>query len=250
MRSDQATFFLRDDNTVDRIVAEGDVETELPGRASSNSEAPGPKSHERSDRAELFMTGTRNQLTTAILSGNVQLASEGMPSQGTQAPGSRQPAEAFAGRVTLHFVGQQVLKTVHAEDGVRLTQKSSRSGALIASSIASSATKAGAPSQDRAQDIEMTAPVMDFIVKDGHLLDRAETSGPPRIVITQPGANRKTVATAAKFIAKFTDKNRLATLHGEPDARIVSSTIVSGTIASKVGAPVPPDRASTSQMLD
>jgi lipopolysaccharide export system protein LptA len=29
-RSDQATFFLRDDNTVDRVLAEGDVETEIP----------------------------------------------------------------------------------------------------------------------------------------------------------------------------------------------------------------------------
>src|ERR1035438_7405482 len=257
MRSDQATFFLREDNTVDHIVAEGDVETELPGRASSsgssNSKAPGPKTHERSDRAELFMTGTRNLLPTAILSGNVQMATGDAASRvstETQASGSQQPAEAFAGRVTLHFAGQQVLKTVHAEDGVRLTQKSSQRGILIGSSIASSATKEGGQSQDRTQDMEMTAPVMDFIVRDGHLLERAETSGPPRIVITQPGANQKTVATAAQFTAKFTEKNRPAPLHGEPDAKIVSSMIVSGTIASKVGAPVPPDRASTSQMLD
>ncbi len=87
----------------------------------------------------------------------------------------------------------------------------------------------------------MTAPVMDFIVKDGHLLERAETSGPPQIVITQPGANQKTVVTAARFTAKFTDNNRLATLHGEPDAKIVSG---------KIGAPGQADRVSTSQMLD
>jgi lipopolysaccharide export system protein LptA len=87
----------------------------------------------------------------------------------------------------------------------------------------------------------MTAPVMDFIVKDGRLLERAETSGPPQIVITQPGANQKTVVTAAKFTAKFTEKNRLATLHGEPDAKIVSS---------KIGAPGQSDRVSTSKMLD
>ena len=87
----------------------------------------------------------------------------------------------------------------------------------------------------------MTAPVMDFIVKGGRQLERAVTSGPPRIVITQPGANQKTVVTAAKFTAKFTEKNRLATLHGEPDAKIVSS---------KIGAPGQPDRVSTSQMLD
>src|ERR1022692_1869995 len=219
-RSDHATFFLREDDTVDHILAEGDVETVLHGRSSSNSET-----HERSDRAELFLTGARNLLTTAILTGNVQLASLGT-----------QPADAAAGQATLHFAGRQMLKTVHAEDGVRLTQKNRESG-LVA---VPSASKGGA------QDVEMTAPVMDFMVKDGRLLERAETSGPPRIVVTQPGANQKTVVTAAKFTAKFTENNRLATLHGEPDAKIVASKIV----GSKIGAPGLPDRVSTSQMLD
>src|SRR5260370_9097538 len=98
----------------------------------------------------------------------------------------------------------------------------------------------------------MTAPVMDFIVKGGRQLERAETSGPPQIVITQPGANQKTVVTAAKFTAKFTEKNRLATLHGEPDARIISGKIVSGKMAaSEAGvAPAQPNRVSTSTLLD
>src|ERR1035441_10348361 len=117
MQSDHATFFLREDDTVDRILAEGDVESELHGRASSSSET-----HAHSDRAELFLTGARNQLTTVILSGNVRLATQGAQNQGAQ------PAEAAAGRVTLHFAGQQMLETVHAEDGVRLAQKKSQSG--------------------------------------------------------------------------------------------------------------------------
>jgi lipopolysaccharide export system protein LptA len=241
LQSDRATFFLRDDNTVDRILAEGDVRSEFHGRASSNSDA-----HARSDRAELLLTGTRNQLTTAILSGNVQLAtadaasrvSAGANHQGAQA------AEAAAGRVTLHFAvhsaGQQLLETVHAEDGVRLSQKKSQSATVAASSA-----------KEDAQDIEMTAPVMDFIVKDGRLLERAETSGSPQIVITQPGANQRTVITAVKFTAKFTEKNRLATLHGEPAAKIVASTIVDSRIVNtKIVAPGQSDRVSTSRMLD
>ena len=242
-QSDHATFFLREDNTVERILAEGDVRSELHGRAPSNSET-----HARSDRAELFLTGTRNQLTTAILSGNVQLASLGT-----------QPADAAAGRVTLHFAGnsagQQLLETVHAEDGVRLTQKNSQSGTLVAvatpgSSSAPSSTPAKGGAQN--QDIEMTAPVMDFIVKDGRLLERAETSGPPQILITQPGSNQKTVVTAAKFTAKFTEKNRLATLHGEPDAKVVSSKSGDSKSGDRkiAGAPGQPDRVSTSKMLD
>jgi lipopolysaccharide export system protein LptA len=249
LQSDQATFFLREDNTVDRILAEGNVESEFLGRADE---------HARSDRAELFLAGTRNQLTTAILSGNVQFASgerasrvsagsrnggfenQGLQKQGLQNEGSQQ-AEAAAGRVTLHFAGQQMLKTVHAEDGVRLAQKKNQSGAAVMLSAMASPRIKG-----DAQDVEMTAPVMDFIVKDGRRLERAETSGPPQIVITQPGSNQKTVVTAAKFTAKFTEKNRLATLHGEPDAKIVSGKIVGNTI----GTPGQPDRVSTSQMLD
>jgi len=259
--SDEATFFLRGDNAVDHIVAEGNVHSEIHGRTSSansntsNTSSPTAASsemRERSDRAELFLTGTRNLLTTAILTGNVQLMTEGT-----------QPATAAAGRATLHFAvtssGQQLLRTVHAEDGVRLTQKSSQGGSLV--TVATPATQAKGDSRD--QEIEMTAPVMDFIVKGGRLLERAETAGPPQIVITQPGANQKTVVTAAKFTAGFTEKNRLATLHGEPDAKIVSSTIVSSPIGSSVTNPSDigstkvassksgsTDRVSTSRMLD
>jgi len=253
MQSDQATFFLRQDNTVDRILAEGDVRTDLHGRASSNSRTSNSETHARSDRAELWLTGTRNLLTTAVLSGNVQLATGDTPisvSTGAQARAA-QPAEAAAGRVTLHFAassaGQQMLQTVHAEDGVKLVQKQAEPAMG-----GRAGTTPVSPSKMEAQDIEMTAPVMDFIVKDGRLLERAETSGPPQIVITQPGANQKTVVTAAKFTAKFAEKNRLATLHGEPDAKIVSSTIDSSKIVANRSGTVPgqTDRVSTSKVLD
>src|SRR5580658_177241 len=246
-RSDQATFFLREDNTVERVLAEGDVESEIHGSSET---------HERSDRAEMWLTGTRNLLTLAVLTGNVKLASLGA-----------QPADAAAGRVTLHFAGsaagQQLLETVHAEDGVRLSQKNSQgvTGTAVASPASSSplastlsptlASTLAPPAKGAEQDIDMTAPVMDFSVKDGRLLERAETSGPPQIVITQPESNQKTVVTAAKFTAKFTDKNRLATLHGEPDAKIVSGLLDASKPASiKAGAAAQTDRVSSSQMLD
>ncbi len=132
--SEQATFFLREDNTVDRVLAEGDVRTEIHGSAET---------HERSDRAEMWLTGSRNLLTLAILTGNVQLRNQAAQSQSTQNEGAQnqgmqnptkqaqggQPFDAAAERVTLHFAGsaagEQLLKTVHAEDGVRLTQKNS-----------------------------------------------------------------------------------------------------------------------------
>jgi lipopolysaccharide export system protein LptA len=211
LRADRANFLLREDNTVDRILADGNVESEVHGARA------------RSDHAELLLTGTRNQLTSAILSGNVKLASEG-----------EQTDDAAAGQVTLHFSGQQVLQTVHAEGGVRLSQKKSQSGSLVA-------TSALAANMDP-QAIEITAPAMDFVVKGGRLLERADTSGPPQVVITQPATNQKTVVTAAKFTAEFTGKNRLATLHGGPDAKIVSAKITAVSGQS--------DRISTSRTLD
>ena len=224
--SDSASFFLRPDNTVDRVLAEGNVQTELHGASDASS---------RADRAELLLTGPRSLLQTAILSGNVQMLAQGA-----------QPAEASAGRVTLHFAGQQLLQTVHAEDGVRLAQQKSSSGAgVVAVSVTSAASKTalasasglktGAP---EAQDLELTVPTMDFTIKNGRQLELAETSGPPQIVIAQPGVHQKTVVTAGKFTFGFTGKNRLASLHGAPDAKIVTSTAGQ------------PDRISTSNALE
>jgi lipopolysaccharide export system protein LptA len=213
--SERATFFLRPDNTVDRVLAEGDVETELKGASDV---------HSRADRAELMLTGPRNLLQTAILGGDVRMQAHGA-----------QTAEASAGRVTLHFAGQQLLQTVHAEGGVRLAQQKGTSGEIVAASAASSASKTGI---NDTQDLELTAPTMDFTLKNGRQLVLAETSGPPQIVIAQPGVHQKTVVTAGKFDFHFTDQNRLASLHGAPDAKIVSSTIGQ------------PDRISSSQSLD
>ena len=219
LRAEQATFFLRPDDTVERILAEGNVEGEA--RGSSVVQA-------RADQADLLLTGSRNQLTSAVLSGSVHLASEGV-----------QPAEGNAGRVTLHFAGNQVLEKVHAEEGVQLVQTREASGpSAVASHAKQSPILAGNLQQGNSQQVEMTAPVMDFTVKDGRQLELAETSGPPQIVITQAATKQKTVVTARRFTAKFTTKNRLDTLHGEPDAKIVGTT------------PGQPDRVSTSRTLD
>ncbi len=218
VRSDQATFFLRNDNTVDRILAEGNVEAEVHGTSDDRA---------RADRAELQLSGTRNQLTTAVLTGNVQVAMLGA-----------KPADGSAGQVTLHFGTNQILQNVHAADGVRLTQKGQGGTSLAATSAASSNASLSTAAKSGQQEVEMTAPVMDFVVKDGHQLELAQTSGPPQIVITQPASKQKTVVTADRFTAKFTEQNRISTLHGELNAKIVSS------------APGEPGRISTSPVLD
>ena len=221
LRSERATLVLRDDNTVDRVVAEGDVESEIHGVSAATA---------RADRGELFLTGPRNLLSLAVLSGHVKLASQG-----------ERPAEAAAGRVTLHFAGKEVLQTVHAEDGVRIIQKkieAASSGGQAGSALSGVEGAPASPLGVEAQEVEMSAPVMDFVVKNGRLLESAVTSGPPQIVIAQPQVSQRTVVTATRFTAHFTERNRLANLHGAPDAKIVSSK------------PGQPDRVSTSQALD
>src|SRR5882672_2993320 len=144
LRSERATFFLRPDNTVDRVLAEGNVQTELHGASDASS---------RADRADLMLSGPRNLLHTAILSGNVQMLAQGA-----------QPAEASAGRVTLRFAGQQLLQTVHAEGGVRLAQKKNSNAEIVAASGNSTASKTDIPTS---QDVELTSPTMDFTLKNG-----------------------------------------------------------------------------------
>src|ERR1700690_3390710 len=58
LQADEATFLLRNDNTVERILADGNVEGQF--RGTSNA-------HSKSDHAEMFLSGNRNKLTTAVL---------------------------------------------------------------------------------------------------------------------------------------------------------------------------------------
>ena len=126
------------------------------------------------------------------------------------------------------------------------------------------------------QDFELTAPVIDFTVAEGHVLKQAVTSGAAQITIAQvPSADaaavpavsaqaaagqsapsqppigqgptargaapQTTVVTAGRFLAQFATsdrRTRIASLHGAPNARIVNS------------AAGQPDRVSTGDSVD
>jgi lipopolysaccharide export system protein LptA len=110
-----------------------------------------------------------------------------------------------------------------------------------------------APSpQGQPQQTELDADGVDFVLRPGSILDHADTRGKARIIILsandQPrnAASRRqraagpvrTTVTARTFHATFTAQNRMQTLHGAPDAKIVSLT------------PGQPQRTSTSRVLD
>jgi lipopolysaccharide export system protein LptA len=219
VESEQATFFLRPDNTVDHLLAAGNVTAKA---ADPNSE----QLLARADEAEVLLSGKQNLLHTATLSGKVHVQRV-----------AEQSMQGDAGRAVLDFSGQNELQKVHASEGVRLAQHVLDPG---------SAANTASP-----QNYDISATAIDFFVKQGRRLDRAETSGAAQITIvpaqqpasvTARNAAQRTVITAGKFDARFTatqaGASRLTSVHGAPDAKIVSSV------------PGLPDRVSTSRTLD
>jgi lipopolysaccharide export system protein LptA len=232
--ADEATLFLRPDNTLDRVLAHGNVLVKAEG--SQPAEA-------RSEELELIMAKQRDTLHTATFSGDVQAqvaSAQPMedvrprPSSPTNVTTREDqtpqgwPMQGKAGRVVLEFSGKNFLTKVHAEDHVKLLQHQTPTSASAS-----------------AQDLELTAQGIDFLAanpsrgnKSSHL-DRAETSGAAQIVIRpSTGSGQQTVVTAAKFDARFDNSGQLTEVHGAPDARIVSQN------------PGQPDRISTSRILD
>jgi lipopolysaccharide export system protein LptA len=254
--SEQATLFLGPDNSVERLIATGNVRGTMQvaakrrtpekgntaglvgGSAARQNKSPEPdqssEMHARSDHADLYFTTEHNELRTAVLTGNVQADRIGL-----------QDMEGNAGRVILDYSGRNLLQKVHAAESVRLAQH------------AGTNPKPSANGGTGAHDFELTSPIVDFYVVDGRFLDYADTSGNAKITILPAGesdtvssagnvpansADQRTVITAGKFKAKFVRTpeggSSLSTVHGAPDAKIVNSSADQ------------PDRISTSRTLD
>ncbi len=229
LRAEQATFYLDAQNHVERALATGDVTADVKGnvkdRAKSSDRGQSGKPdeaqiHGRADQAEFLLAENEDILRTATLTGHVHLQQAGA-----------EPVEGDAGKVVLDFAGRNEVKKVHALEGAKLRQNT--------------AGGSGEPGGNSAPgSFELTAPVLDFDVVRGHILQHAVTSGAAQITILQAQSDtpsQKTVVTAGKFDADFSrsdGRNHLARIHGAPDARIVSSSAGQ------------PDRVSTSAAVD
>lgn len=218
LTADKATLLFEPDNTVKHAIAEGNVHVE--DRGPSIVDVTGP-------RGDLNM-GPSNSIAQAIISGGAKFDSRGA----SVAHGS---ADTFV----LDFVEEHQPSQLHMVKNARMRQdpqpgKSGSSG----------------------QPMEIAADQLDFQLVNGNQLKTADTAGKAWITILpkppeskpaanaakkdQPlgGSNSTTVASAGKFHATFDNGNHLQTLHGWPNARIVSST------------PGDPDKVSTSDKLD
>jgi lipopolysaccharide export system protein LptA len=203
IQAQRATVSLKEDNSVDRVLASEGVEADLQGDSPMHASAV---------QAEFKVNEAQDGLSLAVLTGNVEVDSAG-----------DRPSRANAGRVVINFAARNVVSKIRAEDNVKLIELP-------------------APSQSKpadTQQVEISAPAIDFVLANGKHLDHAETSAAANIAIMPSASDGpRTTITAGKFAAKFDERSRLNSLHGAPDARIVNTT------------PSQPDRSSTSQALD
>src|SRR5262249_43801803 len=158
------------------------------GSGNVHAVREGPKGFDvTAPEGELVMD-RESQPKSGTLSGGVTMASRGDP-----------PAEGKAGRILLSFGAKGRLDKARAEDNLEFKQGPA----------------------DKSEQIKAAA--VDVFVRDGKVVEKALTSsGPAQIVLTQ-GPTTSTIS-AAQFEAKFSDQNRLKSVIGTPDSKIVSVT--------------------------
>jgi lipopolysaccharide export system protein LptA len=159
------------------------------GEGNIHAVRQGPKGFDFSAPAGEMLLDSASQLRSGTLSGGVTFAGTGDDSS----------AQGRAGRVLLSFGARGRLEKARAEDSVEFKQ------GLAAKSQ------------------EVQAAAADFYLRDGKILEKALTSsGPAQIVLTE-GQSKSTIG-AGQFDARFNAQNRLKSIVGSPNARIVSST--------------------------
>jgi lipopolysaccharide export system protein LptA len=182
--------FLSENNTVERIAAEGGVRASEGGEHSFLVRAP---------RGE-FRMDEKDALRSGELFGGVTMEASGPAS-----------LSGSAARVALEFGRENRLSKVRALGQVQLKQ--------------TPAPAQGKSSQS--QPMELSAETVELGIAGGSRVERALISGSPQIrLLPVRGSSSPTTTTvsATQFQATFDSSNRPRALHGAPQARIVSST--------------------------
>jgi len=171
--ANQLVLDLTPDNSISGGVAKGDVRFR---RGSTTARAP----------AMQFKTGDHGDLESASMTGGVVLAGD-------------RGESGNAGRVNISFGQGGKIAKMKVLDNVRLSQQDT-----------------GA----KASRTELASDAIDISFNgEGHM-QRAITDGPGTITITQPGSS--TIITAQRFDSTFDNQDRMRTLHGAPEPKVVS----------------------------
>jgi lipopolysaccharide export system protein LptA len=221
LTADKGTMLFEQDNTVQHVLAEGNVH--IQSRGPSIVDITGP-------RGDVNM-GPNNSVAQTILSGGAKFESHGAS-----------VAHGSADRFVLDFDDQNQPLRLHMVKDARMMQDPKPG-------------KSGSSGQPGGQPMEIAADQLDFLLENGNQLKTGDTVGKATITIfpappgsrkqkaasqgdKETGGNSTTVATAGKFHATFDSNNRMQTLHGAPDSRIVSTS------------PGEPDKVSVARNLD
>jgi lipopolysaccharide export system protein LptA len=219
-QANEATLFLRDDNTLDHAIAIGNVivdsfasQSSERQRSSALLSSSSAVSHVTAQKLEAAM-GIRNRLKNATFSGDVHLSTEGS-----------QPIESTAGRAALIFRGRNILAKIHADQQVKLMQHQGPAA--------------------NAQNVAVAAPTVDMFIADGNRLTRAETTGPPEITLLPADgiSGAQTHVTADKFVARFDSMGQISHIHGQAHARVVTTEPQQKDVPQS-------ERVSTSDSID
>jgi lipopolysaccharide export system protein LptA len=186
--ANQLTVYLRDDNTIEHMLATGDVRADTKGKSATQI---------HSQRAEAWITA-KNALKAAEFSGGVQLDSIG-----------EQAMQGTAGKVTVAFAAQNRADKVVAGDGVKLLQQPARGKAAHPVEIAAAGIDFLIKNGRALQQAVTSGPAQVTV------LPLAGASG--------ADAGR-TVATAGRFQANFNRQNRIDHLSGAPETKVVMSS--------------------------
>jgi lipopolysaccharide export system protein LptA len=133
-------------------------------------------------RSAGFDFGAKNALRNIVLNGEVTFDATG-----------KSPMQGSAGKVVVDFSGRNRANKVRATHNVNFQQRGASTTAL-------------------------RADAMDFFLRARGGIERATTAGTSQIVLTQ--GTQTTTVTADQFDARFAPGNRIASLHGEPNARV------------------------------
>lgn len=182
--ADAVTMLLRPDNSLEHVVATGNVRLHDTGPNRMLVRAP---------RADLNM-GQKNTLRSAVFSGGVQMEASG----DTAMTGT-------AGTVTLAFAGNNKLNRVVASNNVHLVQQSGKKQSQTAE-INADALTLSIKNGKLFESAETNGPAQILLV-----------SQEPR------HAGERTTITAGKFRGEFDGRNRLTGIKGEPGAKVVST---------------------------
>jgi lipopolysaccharide export system protein LptA len=175
------------------LLRDDDTVDRIVGVGNVQASQPGPKGFNMTAPQGEVMMGARNQTRSATFSGGVTMERRG-----------DSPAMGKAGRVLLDFGPDNRVVKVHAEDAVEIMQGSANKSVQ-----------------------QLQAAGLDLFIHNGKTMERAVTSGPAQVQVTQSQPNQqptRTVITAGQFEGKFDAKNHLKSVFGSPNAKVVSLT--------------------------